>query len=76
MWSFLFDHTSPALCFWAKKLWRLRAIKLRFRATVNISFGPSPRCATIPRKIKKVLQQKVFSKSFLSYPVELFDFTV
>ena len=65
MLSVLFDHT-PALCFWAKLTWRLRAIKSRLRATVNIPLGSSPSCATIPRKIKKVLKEMVFSKSFLS----------
>jgi len=66
MLSNLFDHT-PALCFWAQQKWRLRAILLRFRANVNISFDPTLRCATIPRKMKKVLKKENwFSKSFLA----------
>jgi len=61
-----FDHT-PALCFWAGKIWRLRASNLRFKATVNVSFDHSLRCATIlyPENEKK-LQIKAFLKRFLS----------
>ena len=74
MLSFLFDPT-PAMYFWAKRKWRLRAIKLRFRATLNISSHQSPRCATIPRKIGKKLEKK-YSQKVFSPTGELFDFTV
>jgi uncharacterized protein (DUF924 family) len=55
--SFWFDYT-PDLCLWAKSTRRLRAIKLRFRATVNISFGPSQRCSSRRRKAKMKIATK------------------
>ena len=49
------------------------APKLRFRATVNISFDHFLRCETLRRNIKKVLHKQCFPKLSL---LELFDFTV
>jgi len=71
--SSLSDHT-PARCTWANCKWRLRAIKLRFRATVNISLGQSPKCATITQEIVQVLQKNVFFLNNLL--LECFDITV
>jgi len=73
MLSILFDHI-PALCFWANRNWCLRAIELRFRTTVDISFQHSLRCATITREIKNVLQRKLISRTFHSK--ELFAISV
>jgi hypothetical protein len=38
--------------------------KMRFRATVNISFGPSPRCAPRRREIRMYLRKRKYSQNF------------
>jgi hypothetical protein len=58
---FLSDHTQ-ALCFWSYRKWRLRAIHLRLRATLNISLRPSPRSAARRRNKKKKMPRAVFPK--------------